>query len=104
MKWRKPLLWKTLGKSNLKIVLFSSLFQIKSWEIFRALVAAVSNGKGLRGLGNQMQMHPGPPGPPGPHHMVRPPGMNQPPMPGKVQSTIKTNIKAGAQVHPYQRN
>lgn len=69
-----------------------------------ALVAAVSNGKGLRGLGNQMQMHPGPPGPPGPHHMVRPPGMNQPPMPGKVQSTIKTNIKAGAQVHPYQRN
>lgn len=52
-------------------------------------------------------MHGGPQ-PSGPHPsgmmMNRPPMPQQPQMPGKVQSTIKTNIKAGAQVHPYQRN
>lgn len=72
-----------------------------------SLVAAVTFGKGLRGIptqemGGPMGMHGGPPGPPG--MMMNRPPMNPGPMPGKVQSTIKTNIKAGAQVHPYQRN
>ena len=52
-------------------------------------------------------MHPGGPGPShGPPGMMlnRPPMSQAPTMPGKVQSTIKTNIKAGAQVHPYQRS
>ena len=68
-----------------------------------SILAAVTHGKGLRGIpmqGMPPGMHGGPSS--GPHPsgiMVRP--MNQP---GKVQSTIKTNIKAGAQVHPYQRN
>ena len=48
-------------------------------------------------------MHGGPShGPPG-MMLNRPPMSQAPAMPGKVQSTIKTNIKAGAQVHPYQR-
>ena len=50
-------------------------------------------------------MHAGPShGPPG--MMLNRPQMpgQAPTMPGKVQSTIKTNIKAGAQVHPYQRS
>ena len=48
-------------------------------------------------------MHGGPShGPPG-MMLNRPPMGQAPAMPGKVQSTIKTNIKAGAQVHPYQR-
>ena len=50
-------------------------------------------------------MHGGPShGPPG--MMLNRPQMpgQAPTMPGKVQSTIKTNIKAGAQVHPYQRS
>jgi hypothetical protein len=49
-------------------------------------------------------MHGGPShGPPG-MMLNRPPMSQAPTMPGKVQSTIKTNIKAGAQVHPYQRS
>ena len=51
-------------------------------------------------------MHGGPShGPPQGMMLNRPQMPGQAPtMPGKVQSTIKTNIKAGAQVHPYQRS
>jgi mediator of RNA polymerase II transcription subunit 8 len=68
-----------------------------------ALVAAVTHGKGLRGIPMQGMTPIG--GPPG-MMMNRPPmGQGPPgPIPGKVQSAIKTNIKAGAQVHPYQRS
>ena len=73
------------------------------------LVAAVTGGKGLRGIPMQTLppgMHGGPHGPPHPPGMMlNRPSMGQTPsMPSKVPSTIKTNIKAGAQVHPYQRN
>jgi len=79
-----------------------------SSEETQELVAAITFGKGLRNpMPGMPGMHGGPQ-PPGPHPsgmmMNRPPMPQQPQMPGKVQSTIKTNIKAGAQVHPYQRN
>ncbi len=74
-----------------------------------ALVSAISNGKNLR---PNMPSHPagpmggamGPGGPRGPGGGPPPPGAIGPPGPmGKTTSTIKTNIKAASQVHPYAR-
>jgi len=70
-------------------------------------VAAVSMGRGLREQAPPPMRMPmvGPGGIRGPG----PPGgvMGGPPPPGsmpqKAPSAIKTNIKAGAQVHPYAR-
>ena len=67
-----------------------------------ALVGAVTLGKGLRGI----PMQPGIPsghGPPSSGMMMNRLPMSQANHPSKVPSTIKTNIRAGAQVHPYQR-
>jgi len=89
---------------DLKANARSEVEKTSSIDDTMALVAAVSNGKGLRGIPMQTM-------PPG-MHGGGPPGMilNRPPIsqaasmpPGKAQSTIKTNIKAGSQVHPYQR-
>lgn len=93
---------------DLKASARSEMEKTCSIEDTMTLVAAVTHGKSLRGIpmqpGMPPGMHGGPPHGP-PMMMNRPPGMGQgPPMPGKVQSTIKTNIKAGAQVHPYGRN
>jgi len=95
---------------DLKANARSEMEKTSSIEDTMSLVAAVAHGKGLRGIPMQTMppgMHPGGPGPShGPPGMMlnRPPMSQAPTMPGKVQSTIKTNIKAGAQVHPYQRS
>jgi len=94
---------------DLKANARSEVEKTSSIEDTMSLLAAVSHGKGLRGIPMQ-GMPSGIPhgGPHGPHSsgmmMNRPPMNQSQQMPGKVQSTIKTNIKAGAQVHPYQRN
>ena len=65
------------------------------------LVAAVTYGRGLRS-----QQGPPPLGPPPPQGVGGPPqmrGMNPMASQPKAPSSIKTNIKAGAQVHPYNR-
>jgi len=93
---------------DLKANARSEMEKTSSIEDTMSLVAAVAHGKGLRGIPMQTMpqgMHAGPShGPPG--MMLNRPQMpgQAPTMPGKVQSTIKTNIKAGAQVHPYQRS
>jgi len=93
---------------DLKANARSEMEKTSSIDDTMSLVAAVAHGKGLRGIPMQTMppgMHGGPShGPPG--MMLNRPQMpgQAPTMPGKVQSTIKTNIKAGAQVHPYQRS
>ncbi len=89
---------------DLKANARSEMEKTSSQEDTLTLVAAVTHGHKLRGMAMPTMpgMHGGPP-PPG-MMMNRPPMSQAPPMPGKVQSTIKTNIKAGAQVHPYQRS
>ena len=87
---------------DLKASARSEMEKTSSMEDTNALVAAVSHGKNLRGIPMQTMMGHG--GPPPGMMMNRTPMSQAPPMPGKVQSTIKTNIKAGGQVHPYQRN
>ena len=94
---------------DLKATARSEMEKTSSIEDTYTLVAAVTGGKGLRGIPMQTLppgMHGGPHGPPHPPGMMlNRPSMGQTPsMPSKVPSTIKTNIKAGAQVHPYQRN
>ena len=93
---------------DLKASARSEIEKSSSIDDTMTLVAAVAHGKGLRGIPMQTMppgMHGGPHGPHPPGMMMNRPPMSQAgPMPGKVQSTIKTNIKAGAQVHPYQRN
>ena len=68
-----------------------------------ALVGAVTLGKGLRGIPTmQPGMPPGQHGPPGqPGMMMNRLPMSQANHPSKVQSTIKTNIRAAT--HPYNR-
>lgn len=69
-----------------------------------SLVAVVSHGKGIRNvvppgqLPGQMMRPGGPPGPPGGPQVPtsQPPG-------GKMPGSIKTNIRAANQVHPYAR-
>jgi len=91
---------------DLKANARSEMERTSSLDDTMTLVAAVAYGKGLRGIPMQTMppgMHGGPShGPPG-MMLNRPPMGQAPTMPGKVQSTIKTNIKAGTQVHPYQR-
>ena len=70
------------------------------------LISAVTHGKTLR----PHQPGAGPSGPPGggggpgPSGRPGPGGPQQPSAGPKVQSTIKTNIKAATQVHPYHRS
>lgn len=64
-----------------------------------ALVAAVSNGKGLRPALPPHLAGGGPPMRPQPPGAI---GGGPPSMP-KATSSIKTNIKAASQVHPYAR-
>ena len=77
-----------------------------SMEDTLLLISAVTHGKALR----PHTTGGGPPGPSGAGQRGGPPGgapgggPPQPQQPGpKAPSTIKTNIKAASQVHPYQR-
>ena len=97
---------------DLKATARSEMEKTSSIEDTYTLVAAVTGGVGLRGIPPMQTlppgMHGGPRGPP--HHpgmMLNRPSMSQTPSmptPSKAPSTVKTNIKAGVQVHPYQRN
>lgn len=91
------------SKANLR----AEIEKTSSIEDTYSLVAAISNGKGLK-----LNMGPMGPGGPGPKPMGMPgvPGPNFGPQPpqmapniSKAPSTIKTNIKSATQVHPYAR-
>ena len=79
----------------------SEMEKTSSLDDTMALVGAVTLGKGLRGI----PMQPGIPssqhGPPTTGMIMNRLPMSQANHPSKVQSTIKTNIRAAT--HPYQR-
>ncbi|XP_005102532.2 mediator of RNA polymerase II transcription subunit 8 [Aplysia californica] len=85
----------------------NALPQTSSASETNMLIAAVTKGMRLRRPEPQVQMGgpqmPGMPGPPQPQQ----PAPQKPQMPGsgigRMQSTVKTNIKAAASSHPYQR-